>query len=151
MSDVKRYWFPQDEFKTDIPYVESPDYAKLEAEAQALREEVKNRTAECNGLHEMLRQEHDRTEKARDELAALSARVVVLPDRAQHDAGDSEHSDGCVRGFNDCLDELARLNGKAVSEGLLRRVAIHKPGYDADHYAAVEELLALLGEGKEHE
>lgn len=51
--------------------VTAEDYATLEAEAQALREELKNRTAECNGLHEMLRQEHDRTEKAREEVAAL--------------------------------------------------------------------------------
>ena len=150
---------------------------KAEAEAQALREELKNRTAECNGLHEMLRQEHDRTEKAREEVAALRARVVVLPDRAQHDAGDSEHSDGCVRGFNDCLDELARLNGKAVSEADLRKwlelmehgdfreghcmcgSAVdshgigdgHSPVDAGEYYAGqvMEELRDLLGEGKE--
>ncbi|NMZ73832.1 hypothetical protein HBO32_12025 [Pseudomonas nitroreducens] len=57
--------------KTD--YIEAAEGTRraLEAEAQALREELKNRTAECNGLHEMLRQEHDRTEKAREEVAAL--------------------------------------------------------------------------------
>ncbi|UCL84538.1 hypothetical protein [Pseudomonas sp. HS-18] len=78
MSDVKRLNFTVSQFESVVPYasehgqyVRFADYAKLEAEAQALREELKNRTAECNGLHEMLRQEHDRTEKAREEVAAL--------------------------------------------------------------------------------
>lgn len=114
MSDVKRYWFPQDEFRTDISYVESPAYAKLEAEAQALREEV----------------------------AALSARVVVVPDRMTIPVESSGFVNGKLYGWNHCLDELARLNGKAVSEGLLRNVLNH-------HAAARAELEALLGEGKE--
>lgn len=179
MSDVKRLNFTVSQFESVVPYasehgqyVRFADYAKLEAEAQALREELKNRTSECNGLHEMLRQEHDRTEKARDEVAALRARVVVTPERKQPIShGVAENS--ARAGFNECLDELARLNGKAVSEGLLHKTirsvddifwAIHaKPSCQSGVVArcrcrlcagtrlamARNDLNALLGEGKE--
>lgn len=148
--------------------VTAEDYAMLEAEAQALREEVmRERQDKEQALYALGQSE--------DANAALRARVVVIPDRAQHDAADSEHSDGCVRGFNDCLDELARLNGKSVSEGLLRETvrsvddifwAIHaKPSCQSGVVArcrcrlcagtrlamARDDLNALLGEGKEHE
>ncbi|HBO3722090.1 TPA: hypothetical protein L4T28_003149, partial [Pseudomonas aeruginosa] len=65
-------------------------------------------------------------------------------------------------GWNACLDELARLNGKTVSEGLLRRLSDLFPadmGDDGSGRAGwlphvretVAELRTLLGEGKEHE
>lgn len=71
-------------------HVTDAEYAKLAAEAQALREEV----------------------------AALRARAVVVPERKLLNAGVP----GLNRnsGWNACLDELALLNGKTVSEGLLR-------------------------------
>ncbi|HHN0154397.1 hypothetical protein FA385_25770 [Pseudomonas aeruginosa] len=74
-------------------HVADADYAKLEAEAQALREEV----------------------------AALRARVVVVPERKLLNAGVP----GLNRnsGWNACLDELARLNGLTVSEGLVQGMA----------------------------
>lgn len=53
--------------------------------------------------------------KSMEELAALRARVVVVPERDARRM-DTEYPEG----WNDCLDELARLNGKTVSEGLLR-------------------------------
>ncbi|EIU7210325.1 hypothetical protein F6V15_06325 [Pseudomonas aeruginosa] len=75
-------------------HVADADYAKLEAEAQALREEV----------------------------AALRARVVVVPNRLPRSsdiASIHQHSIG----WNACLDELARLNGLTVSEGLVQGMA----------------------------
>ncbi|HBO3548570.1 TPA: hypothetical protein L4S33_000735 [Pseudomonas aeruginosa] len=87
MNNVQRFWCHEAQ---NIRCVRESDYAKLEAEAKALREEV----------------------------AARRARVVVVPERK---SGQSTipglHMN---RGWNACLDELARLNGKTVSEGLLR-------------------------------
>ena len=107
-------------------------------------------------------------ERQAEQIAALRARVVVVPDRYVLDEDDTKSIYYRGRGFNACLDELARLNGKAVSEGLLRssREAIAEyadgirslvrriPGTDQrlaelDQY--IVELGALLGEGKEHE
>lgn len=98
--------------------VMAKDYDALAAEAQALREEV----------------------------AALRARVVVVPERKLLNAGVP----GLNRnsGWNACLDELARLNGMTVSEGLLRRIVTPAlTSSDAqDRIGALEELSALLSE-----
>ncbi|MEK2631352.1 hypothetical protein AAAC13_00410 [Pseudomonas aeruginosa] len=115
-------------------------------------------------------------EELRAELATLRARVVVVPERKLLNAGVP----GLNRnsGWNDCLDELARLNGKTVSEGLLRKwlelmehgdyreghcmcgspVDSHGIGdghapIDAGEYYAgqvMEELRALLNQDKEN-
>lgn len=97
--------------------------AKLRAEAQALREEV----------------------------AELRARVVVVPERK---SGQSTipglHRN---RGWNACLDELARLNGKTVSEGLLRLTLefIMATNYKGSiPLGLIEELRALLNQDKEN-
>ncbi len=107
-----------------------------------------------------------------DELSELRARVAVVPERKLLNAGVP----GLNRnsGWNACLDELARINGKTVSEGLLRSALTHahNRGYLAGHHDTVEAqfshilsseldsyrseqvediLQALLGEGKEHE
>lgn len=79
------------------------------------------------------------------ELAELRARVVVVPER---DTGGSYYEEG----WNACLDELARLNGKTVSEGLLRRIAApvnNQDELDAVHEARIE-LRALLNQDKEN-
>ncbi|MEW4396375.1 hypothetical protein ABZR34_28180 [Pseudomonas paraeruginosa] len=91
MSEVKRYHFESfiDSYYKHRQFVLASDYDTLAAEAQALREEV----------------------------AALRARVVVVPDAAN----DRRKSAHYCRGWNACLDELARLNGLTVSEGLLRK------------------------------
>ncbi|MDG4402776.1 hypothetical protein L5F59_12175 [Pseudomonas aeruginosa] len=104
-------------------HVADADYAKLEAEAQALREEV----------------------------AALRARVVVVPERKLLNAGVP----GLNRnsGWNACLDELARLNGKTVSEGLLRLTLefIMATNYKGSiPLGLIEELRALLNQDKEN-
>lgn len=81
-------------------FVLSQDYDDLAEEAQALREEV----------------------------AALRARVVVVPDAAN----DRRKSAHYCRGWNACLDELARRNGKTVSASALdtlRRFATGEVGH----------------------
>ncbi|HFH2906923.1 hypothetical protein [Pseudomonas aeruginosa] len=105
-------------------HVTDAEYAKLAAEAQALREEV----------------------------AARRARVVVVPERKLLNAGVP----GLNRnsGWNACLDELARLNGKTVSEWLLRQL-LDSDGIDGifdaqQNYAAHQELRALLNQDKEN-
>ncbi|HHK0428468.1 TPA: hypothetical protein ACQQIU_006732 [Pseudomonas aeruginosa] len=112
-------------------FVLSQDYEALADEAQALREEV----------------------------AALRARVVVVPNRLPRSsdiASIHQHSIG----WNACLDELARLNGMTVSEGLLRRVCAEQPAtccmddemsWRRDRDSALIELRALLNEDKEND
>ncbi|MGK8389826.1 hypothetical protein [Pseudomonas aeruginosa] len=137
MSEVKRY-INCVIGMTGVEMVRATDYAKLDAEAQALREEVaKLRTKlamaedaaakgdaarqQCGGMEMEI-------EELRAELAELRARVVVVPDvtgywdglypaqlRAPHGGPVGFYTIPMVR-----TDELARLNGKVVSEGLLR-------------------------------
>ncbi|EPM4774766.1 hypothetical protein ACTLS9_002798, partial [Pseudomonas aeruginosa] len=80
------------------------------------------------------------------ELSELRARVAVVPERKLLNAGVP----GLNRnsGWNACLDELARLNGMTVSEGLLRRIVTPAlTSSDAqDRIGALEELRALLSE-----
>lgn len=114
---------------------------------------------------------------ALEQVAALRARVVV-PERAVRNPHSGKTQAYVVtehwnEGWNACLDELARLNGKAVSEGLLRsaytsitelilsaqtRPSCQKGMVDPCrcHRCNVEralkvdaELRALLGDGKE--
>ncbi|HCH7700321.1 TPA: hypothetical protein SMO11_005379 [Pseudomonas aeruginosa] len=112
---------------------------------------VANGTAEHSEpptfAQQLCRTKH-RYECAEKEVAALRARVVVVPERKLLNAGVP----GLNRnsGWNACLDELARLNGKTVSEGLLRRL-LDSDGIDGifdaqQNYAAHQELRALLSE-----
>ncbi|MFU7023889.1 hypothetical protein ACM75T_30790, partial [Pseudomonas aeruginosa] len=149
------------------------DYDALAAEAQALREEVArgNRIAlamaldiaavgvalgipgeqQEGGTGEFI----EAIQSLQKELEALRARVVVAPERKLLNAGVP----GLNRnsGWNACLDELARLNGKTVSEGLLRRISDLFPadmgddgsgraGWFPHVRATVAELRALLSE-----
>ncbi|MDT0990792.1 hypothetical protein [Pseudomonas aeruginosa] len=123
MSEVKRFDHVNHAHVDECEHIENPegawvkasDYDALAAEAQALREEV----------------------------AALRARVVVVPERKLLNAGVP----GLNRnsGWNACLDELARLNGKTVSKGLLRRLCEPLLSH-ADYVVARNELRALLSE-----
>lgn len=97
----------------------------------------------------------------REELSALRSRVGVVPDGATDLRWHPEFN----RGWNACLDELARLNGKTVSEGLLREAERHLGNWLELHACECEggfhycgrdqvakthrELRALLNEGKE--
>lgn len=112
---------------------------------------VANGTAEHSEpptyAQQLCRMKH-RYECAEKEAAALRARVAVVPERKLLNAGVP----GLNRnsGWNACLDELARLNGKTVNEGLLRRLARPADRYDEvftlDRHEAAEELRALLSE-----
>lgn len=115
---------------------ESGSYAKLEAEAQALRDQVKALQFDANswqsgydeGRRMGTKHRQDEVEQLTREVEALRARVVVVPDvtgywdglypaqlRAPHGGPVGFYTIPMAR-----TDELARLNGKVVSEGLLR-------------------------------
>ncbi|MGI3145975.1 hypothetical protein [Pseudomonas aeruginosa] len=142
MSEVKRYIIGRNglpEFHDSGEYVASSDYDALAAEAQSLREEVArgNRIAlamaldiaavgvalgipgeqQEGGTGEFI----EAIQNLQKELEALRARVVVVPERK---SGQSTipglHMN---RGWNACLDELARINGMTVSEGLVQGMA----------------------------
>ncbi len=128
--------------------VMAKDYDALAAEAQALREEVAKLTQYNKSLDEENTRLLADCEKTDREVAALRARVVVVPERKLLNAGVP----GLNRnsGWNACLDELARINGMTVSEGLLRRL-LDSDGIDGifdaqQNYAAHQELRALLSE-----
>ncbi len=154
MSEVKRYHFESfiDSYYKHRQFVLASDYDTLAAEAQALREEV----------------------------AALRARVVVLPDASTvYAALDArERLFTSPENIQVALEAQSRLNGKTVSEGLLRKwlelmehgdyreghcmcgspVDSHGIGdghapIDAGEYYAgqvIEELRALLNQDKEN-
>ncbi|HBO9015085.1 TPA: hypothetical protein L5D31_005564 [Pseudomonas aeruginosa] len=124
-------------------YVRYADYDALAAEAQALREEV----------------------------AALRARVVVVPDPVTMDGTTTIREyvanavpkdtpmDKWTQGYEECKRRIhamfeqpcnKRPNGLTVSEGLLRRL-LDSDGIDGifdaqQNYAAHQELRALLSE-----
>ncbi len=182
-------------------HVTDAEYAKLAAEAQALREEVERLLEDrarfpdkpddigrMIGAHienlkhvaEASRRMCLKAMRERDvveqDLETLRARVAVVPERKLLNAGVP----GLNRnsGWNACLDEMARLHGKTVSEGLLRKwlelmehgdyreghcmcgspVDSHGIGdghtpIDAGEYYAgqvMEELRALLNQDKEN-
>ncbi|MFU3634906.1 hypothetical protein ACM7I5_05055 [Pseudomonas aeruginosa] len=160
MSEVKRFDHVNHAHVDDCEHIENPegawvkasDYDALAAEAQALREEV----------------------------AALRARVVVLPDASTvYAALDArERLFTSPENIQVALEAQSRLNGKTVSEGLLRKwlelmehgdyreghcmcgspVDSHGIGdghapIDAGEYYAgqvMEELRALLNQDKEN-
>ncbi|HBO0952581.1 TPA: hypothetical protein L4E43_003530 [Pseudomonas aeruginosa] len=190
MSEVKRFDHVNHAHVDDCAHIENPggawvkasDYDALAAEAQALREEVArgNRITlamaldiaavgvalgipgeqQEGGTGEFI----EAIQNLQKELEALRARVVVVPERKLLNAGVP----GLNRnsGWNACLDELARLNGKTVSEGLLREVARHLGNWlelhecECDggfHYCGRDqvaktnrELRALLNQDKEN-
>ncbi|HBO4609621.1 TPA: hypothetical protein L4U85_003815 [Pseudomonas aeruginosa] len=146
-------------------HVTDAEYAKLAAEAQALREEVArgNRIAwamaldiaavgvalgipgdqQEGGTGEFI----EAIQNLQKELEALRARVVVVPERMSYESKIFGRyvRDGEPAIWNACLDELARLNGKTVSEGLLRRLCEPLLSH-ADYVVARNELRALLSE-----
>ncbi|HCF9557720.1 TPA: hypothetical protein NI766_005792 [Pseudomonas aeruginosa] len=99
---------------------------ELRAEAQALREEVAKLTQYNKSLDEENTRLLADCEKTDREVAALRARVVVVPEPlnegdARRECG--EYGAAMQRGYNACLRELARLNGMTVSEGLVQGMA----------------------------
>lgn len=135
-------------------HVTDAEYAKLAAEAQALRDE---------------RDSQQRVAiKAMEELAALRARVVVTPDASTVYAvlDARERLFTSPENIQVALEAQSRLNGKTVSEGLLREVARHLGNWlelhecECDggfHYCGRDqvaktnrELRALLNQDKEN-
>ncbi|HCL4309888.1 TPA: hypothetical protein N2D23_000921 [Pseudomonas aeruginosa] len=168
MSEVKRFDHVNHAHIDDCEHVESSegawvtasDYDALAAEAQSLREEVErgNRITvamalDISAVGEALgipgeEQEGgtgefiDLIRELQKEVEALRARVAVVPERMPRSsdiASIHQHSTG----WNACLDELARLNGLTVSEGLLRRLCEPLLSH-ADYLVARNELRALL-------
>ncbi|KAA2294322.1 hypothetical protein F1C11_32380 [Pseudomonas aeruginosa] len=150
-------------------HVADADYAKLEAEAQALREEVAEYEALCNRQAELLSQsivairgpEPEltrwgyadlplRVKTIVEEVAALRARVAVVPDASTvYAALDArERLFTSPENIQVALEAQSRLNGLTVSEGLLRRIVTPAlTSSDAqDRIGALEELRALLSE-----
>ncbi|HBO2699814.1 TPA: hypothetical protein L4I45_001369 [Pseudomonas aeruginosa] len=146
MSEVKKispvgntYGWEESQFGE---FVLSQDYDALAAEAQALREEVErsNRITvamalDISAVGEALgipgeEQEGgtgefiDLIRELQKEVEALRARVVVVPERRPAPKGTwSDMGDAYNEGVNNTLDELARLNGLTVSEGLVQGMA----------------------------
>ncbi|TGA88293.1 hypothetical protein [Pseudomonas aeruginosa] len=178
MSKVKRLNFTVSQFESVVTYasehgqyVRYTDYAKLEAEAQALREEVAEYEALCNRQAELLSQsivairgpEPEltrwgyadlplRVKTIVEEVAALRARVAVVPDASTvYAALDArERLFTSPENIQVALEAQSRLNGLTVSEGLLRRL-LDSDGIDGifdaqQNYAAHQELRALLSE-----
>ena len=176
MSKVKRLNFTVSQFESVVTYasehgqyVRYTDYAKLEAEAQALREEVAEYEALCNRQAELLSQsivairgpEPEltrwgyadlplRVKTIVEEVAALRARVAVVPDASTvYAALDArERLFTSPENIQVALEAQSRLNGLTVSEGLLRRIVTPAlTSSDAqDRIGALEELRALLSE-----
>ncbi|MFU3623229.1 hypothetical protein ACM7JP_08285 [Pseudomonas aeruginosa] len=177
-------------------HVTDAEYAKLAAEAQALREEVARAEQHRNDQADLivslrtevaaLRMARDDLKLERDlarqnfcdeqaanyqlqahlntcldELSALRARVVVLPDASTvYAALDArERLFTSPENIQVALEAQSRLHGKTVSEGLLRRIVEEQPAvqdigemfnwqYARDQ--AMAELRALLNQDKEN-
>ncbi len=126
MSEVQRFWCDE---ARNIRCVREADYDALAAEAKALREEV----------------------------SALRARVVVTDpvqafDKFFAESGQSKYRETAWWNFEAGFN-LARLNGKTVSEGLLRLTLefIMATNYKGSiPLGLIEELRALLNQDKEN-
>ncbi|HHF0098667.1 hypothetical protein [Pseudomonas aeruginosa] len=162
MSEVKRFDHVNHAHIDDCEHVESSegawvtasDYDALAAKLAMAEDAAEKGDAARHAAGGMEME----IEELRAELAELRARVAVVPERKLLNAGVP----GLNRnsGWNACLDELARLNGMTVSEGLLRRVCAEQPAtccmddemsWRRDRDSALIELRALLNEDKEND
>ncbi|MFK1502760.1 hypothetical protein ACIU0J_30255 [Pseudomonas aeruginosa] len=168
MSEVKKispvgniYGWEESQFGE---FVLSQDYDALADEAQALREEVAalRMARDDFKLERDLARQNFCDEQAANyqlqahlksclgELAELRARVVVTPDASTvYAALDArERLFTSPENIQVALEAQSRINGKTVSEGLLRRL-LDSDGIDGifdaqQNYAAHQELRALL-------
>lgn len=151
MSEVKRFDVPSmrsliqgEQAVMGYEVVLASDYDALAAKLTMAEDAAEKGDAarqQCGGMEMEI-------EELRAELAELRARVVVVPERRQWGGLLPTAENLKTDGFNACLDELARLNGLTVSEGLLRRIVTPAlTSSDAqDRIGALEELRALLSE-----
>ncbi|HGM6917673.1 TPA: hypothetical protein ACKQDM_005631 [Pseudomonas aeruginosa] len=139
MSKAKRLNFTVDQFESVVPYasehgqyVRYADYAKLEAEAQALREEVAEYEALCNRQAEFLRQSIVAIRGPEPELTRWG--YADLPLRVRT-----------------IVEEVVaqRARGLTISEAMFRRLCEPLLSH-ADYVVARNELRALLNEDKEN-
>ena len=91
-----------------------------------------------------LQADSEELSKLRAHPAALAPAAVVMPERRreQYDYGDLPDGEKYeTYGYNTALDEVARLNRRAIPEGLMERIC------DNNFFgnAAIDELRALLG------
>ncbi len=151
MSEVKRFDVPSmrsliqgEQAVMGYEVVLASDYDALAAKlAMAEDAAAKGDAArqQCGGMEMEIEELRAEAQALMEEVAALRARVAVVPDAAN----DRRKSAHYCRGWNACLDELARLNGMTVSEGLLRRLC--EPLFShADYVVARNKLRALLSE-----
>ncbi|HBO6815981.1 TPA: hypothetical protein L4857_005826 [Pseudomonas aeruginosa] len=139
----------------------------LRADAQALREEVAQQKFLTKVENDALKMMTDKAnelksevEQLEEELESLRARAVVVPERelfTQYLPGaiprNADEVSAWKEGWNACLDELARLNGKTVSEGLLRLALEFIMATNCQGSIPlwlIEELRALLNQDKEN-
>ncbi|HHN1139026.1 TPA: hypothetical protein ACRN0V_001646 [Pseudomonas aeruginosa] len=167
MSEVKKispvgniYGWEESQFGE---FVLSQDYDDLAEEAQALREEVAQQKFLTKVENDALKMMTDKAnelksevEQLEEELESLRARVLVLPDASTvYAALDArERLFTSPENIQVALEAQSRLNGKTVSEGLLRRL-LDSDGIDGmfdaqQNYAAHQELRALLNQDKEN-
>ncbi|EKC1487636.1 hypothetical protein SGX42_005767 [Pseudomonas aeruginosa] len=114
-------------------HVTDAEYAKLAAEAQALREEVAKL-------------------RARVVVPDGYALVPIEPTVAMRMPWKTMRGHSWYSKYKAMLEAAPRLNGKTVSEGLLRRIAApvnNQDELDAVHEARIE-LRALLNQDKEN-
>lgn len=186
MSKVKRLNFTVSQFESVVPYasehgqyVRYTDYAKLAAEAQALREEVAalRMARDDFKLERDLARQNFCDEQAANyqlqahlksclgELAELRARVVVVLPSVdnvmnivmRYQWNEKTNVTGTTNWAANLgmrvVEVVKRLNGKTVSEGLLRRLTAD-PDYEEvftmDRGEALTELLDLLNQDKEN-
>ncbi|HEP9777631.1 TPA: hypothetical protein VDW19_006312 [Pseudomonas aeruginosa] len=150
MSEVKRYHFEAfiDNYYKHYQFILASDYDALAARlAMAEDAAAKGDAArqQCGGMEMEI-------EELRAELAELRARVAVVPDASTvYAALDArERLFTSPENIQVALEAQSRLNGKTVSEGLLRQL-LDSDGIDGifdaqQNYAAHQELRALLSE-----
>ncbi|HIE1616932.1 hypothetical protein N0426_02535 [Pseudomonas aeruginosa] len=133
MSKVKRFYAPGLDclYRSDvdaprqlIALVLGSDYDALAAKLTMAEDAAAKGDAarqQCGGMEMEIEELRAEAQALREEVAALRARVVVVPERKLLNAGVP----GLNRnsGWNACLDELARINGMTVSEGLVQGMA----------------------------
>ncbi|HCE5817596.1 hypothetical protein [Pseudomonas aeruginosa] len=175
MSEVKRYHFESfiDSYYKHRQFVLASDYDALAAKLTMAEDAAAKGDAarqQCGGMEMEI-------EELRAELAELRARVVVLPSVdnvmnivMRYQWNEKTNVTGTTNWAANLgmrvVEEVKRLNGKTVSDGLLREVARHLGNWlelhecECDggfHYCGRDqvaktnrELRALLNQDKEN-
>lgn len=171
MSEVKRFDVPSMRSLTQseqavmgYEVVLASDYDALAAKlAMAEDAAAKGDAArqQCGGMEMEIEELRAEAQALREEVAKLRARVVVPdgyalvpiePTVAMRMPWKTMRGHSWYSKYKAMLEAAPRLNGKTVSEGLLRRIAApvnNQDELDAVHEARIE-LRALLNQDKEN-